>query len=71
MATKHYITYKRYEEKRGIGEYADKNRRKPPQWLLDKIADEKFSGGFELKRKNLCRECFEYKSANGSCGCDA
>ena len=69
MSTKHYITYKRYERDRAIGEYRDPNSKTPPQWLLDKIADEKFSGGFVLKRKNLCTTCYEYKSANGTCGC--
>jgi hypothetical protein len=69
MSTKHYITYKRYEESHGIGEYKGSHR-PPPQWVLDKAADEKFSGGFVLKRKNLCPECFEYRSTNGSCGCE-
>jgi len=70
MSTKHYIAYKIYERDRAIGEYRDPDIKMPPQWLLDKIADEKFSGGFVLKRRNLCNVCFEYRSANGTCGCD-
>jgi hypothetical protein len=40
-----------------------------PRWLLDKIADEKFSAGYNIRRSNQCETCFEYKSANGSCSC--
>lgn len=70
MSTKHYITYARYERDRAIGEYRDPDVHKPPQWLLDKIADEKLSGGFVTKRRNLCPTCHQYRSRNGMCGCD-
>ena len=70
MSTKHYITYARYECDRQIGEYRDKTRKMPPQHVLDAIADEKFSGGFNLRRKNLCSVCNEFRSKNGVCGCD-
>ena len=42
----------------------------PPQAVLDRIADETISGKFNTKRKNLCGGCFQYKSFNGTCGCD-
>lgn len=41
----------------------------PPQAVLDKIADRQISGGYSLKRANLCDGCFTYKSANGECLC--
>ncbi len=39
----------------------------PPQAVLDKIADRKISGGYSLKRSNLCTVCNTYKSVNGEC----
>lgn len=42
----------------------------PPQWLLDKMAEEKLSGGFNLRKKNLCNGCWQYRSSNGTCGCE-
>lgn len=69
MSTKHYIAWKRYEYSHAIGEYKDENVRMPPQFVLDRIADEKFSGGFSLKKKNLCEKCFTYRSKNGECNC--
>ena len=69
MSTKHFITYKRYEEKHGIGEYRSEYSKVPPQFVLDKIADEAFTGKFNTKRKNLCNTCYEFKSSNGTCSC--
>jgi hypothetical protein len=43
--------------------------KKVPAWLLDKIADEKLTGNFNVRRSNQCRTCFQVKSSNGSCGC--
>jgi hypothetical protein len=46
--------------------------RTPPGWLLDIIAEEKFTGeprGATRKRKARCLECFEIKSLNGACSC--
>jgi hypothetical protein len=70
MSTKHYITYARYERDRGIGEYKNPDVKPPPQWVLDREADLKLSGGFVTKRRNLCPVCHQYRSVNGSCGCD-
>jgi hypothetical protein len=48
----------------------DRSRRYvPPMWLLDRIADEKLTGRFNVKRSNLCPECFQFRSANGTCAC--
>lgn len=41
----------------------------PPQAVLDKMADQKLSGGFKTYKSNICTECFTAKSVNGSCGC--
>lgn len=42
----------------------------PPQWVLDKIADEKITGKYNTKRTNLCGTCNTYKSVSGTCLCD-
>jgi hypothetical protein len=44
-------------------------RTMPPMWVLDRIADEKFSGGFDVRKSNVCPNCFEARSVNGACGC--
>jgi hypothetical protein len=41
----------------------------PPQYVLDKIADEKFSARFNIRRSNQCSNCFEVKTVTGSCSC--
>lgn len=69
MSTKHYITYKRYEEKYGIGEYKT-DRPQIPGFVLDQIADEKFSGKYDLHRANKCKVCNTFRSASGTCFCD-
>lgn len=51
-------------------EWAGEKRTMPPQWWLDREAERKMSGGFDLRKSNLCGSCFEYRSTNGSCGCD-
>ncbi len=88
MATKHEIMIVR-----GALHQAHLNRKfdmfrnkrpSPPQWLLDKIADEKLTQGYERTRterseqngrvtkkriSNQCTECFQLRSVNGTCGC--
>jgi hypothetical protein len=51
-------------------------RCKPPEWLLDKIADEKLTGGYRIRpnrkgkvRNPVCPDCYEARSTNGSCMC--
>lgn len=45
-------------------------RKAPPGWLLDKLADEALRGGWSVKQtRNVCSECFQARSVNGSCGC--
>jgi hypothetical protein len=39
--------------------------------LADQQADQKFSGGFDISKKNICEICFEAKSTNGSCSCNS
>ncbi len=41
----------------------------PPSWVLDKMADEKRTGGYNVGASNLCGACFTYRSSNGACMC--
>jgi hypothetical protein len=43
--------------------------KKVPGWLLDKIAEEKLTGGYDIRRSNQCPTCFEARSVNGTCAC--
>ena len=43
--------------------------RPPPQHVLDRLADEAFTGGYQISPANLCSTCFTYRSCNGSCNC--
>jgi len=45
------------------------NKRTPPGWLLDKIAEEKLYGGYDTSKSNFCNGCFTYKSVNNTCNC--
>lgn len=40
-----------------------------PGWLIDKLAEQKLTGGFNTRRSNICTKCFVARSANGSCNC--
>jgi hypothetical protein len=40
---------------------------KPPNWLLDKIADDTLTGGF--RKSDVCPDCRMARSVNGTCGC--
>jgi hypothetical protein len=44
-------------------------RKVPPQYILDKIADEKLTGKFNVRKSNVCQSCYVAKSVNGSCNC--
>lgn len=46
-----------------------RSNRVPPQAVLDKIAERKITGGYKIVKRNLCKVCFQYRSANGSCEC--
>lgn len=35
----------------------------------DEKADERLSGGFKTGKNNICPDCKEARSVNGSCGC--
>lgn len=45
-------------------------RIKPPEWLLDRIAEQKLNGGYTRKRNPVCQNCFVRKSNSGNCNCD-
>jgi hypothetical protein len=42
--------------------------KRPANWILDKIADEKMNGGY-TKRNTKCTKCNTLKSSNGTCYC--
>lgn len=53
-----------------------KDGRVPPGWLLDRIAEEKLSGGYKIRpnrkgvvRNPVCPNCFVAKALNGGCTC--
>lgn len=41
----------------------------PSQKTLDDAADRAFSGGFNIRRNNICLVCFLARSVNRTCGC--
>jgi len=41
----------------------------PPQWVLDRMAEEKITGGYRTRKDNLCDRCHTYRSVNGACEC--
>lgn len=44
-----------------------------PEEYRDRIAEKEFqqklTGGFNTKKSNRCDTCFQYRSANQTCGC--
>jgi hypothetical protein len=40
-----------------------------PQEVADAAAERKLTGGYRTTRSNTCKQCFQFRSANGSCGC--
>jgi|tagenome__1003787_1003787.scaffolds.fasta_scaffold20807837_3 hypothetical protein len=69
--TKHYLVAARIEEVASRGKYDmfGKKRPAPSGDYLDRVAEQKLSGGFNLRKSNLCDRCWTYKSTNGKCGC--
>lgn len=41
----------------------------PSQKTLDAAAERAMTGGFNVRRKNICPTCHLARSANGTCGC--
>ncbi len=52
--------------------FAAKENGTPPQWVLDKIADQSITGGYKIgkKRANVCTGCYSTRSVNGKCLCE-
>lgn len=42
----------------------------PPPWVRDMLEERKRTGGFSIKRSNLCPDCNMFRSVNGTCGCE-
>lgn len=59
------------ESREGICEHGRKTRNAvPSDAVLDYIADQKFSAGFDISPANVCPHCCEYRSVNLRCGCE-
>jgi hypothetical protein len=43
--------------------------RRPPGWLLERLAEEKLTGGYSNRKNPVCPECHLRKANNRSCGC--
>jgi hypothetical protein len=44
---------------------------RPPGWILDKIAEEKRTGGYNVKASNICDIHHIARTKNGTCvGCE-
>jgi hypothetical protein len=44
---------------------------RPPMWMLDDLADEALTGGYNTQKSNICDIHFLARSANGTCqGCE-
>lgn len=41
----------------------------PSQKTLDAAAELAMTGGFNVRRKNICLVCYLARSVNGTCGC--
>ncbi len=69
--TKHYRIAAHIEEKasRGKTDMFGEKLKGPDWWLIDKIADEKLTGGYNTKKSNCCERCWQFRSTNGKCGC--
>jgi len=40
-----------------------------PQDVADAAAERKLTGGYRTQKSNACKQCFQFRSTNGSCGC--
>jgi hypothetical protein len=69
--TKNYVVAGRIEEKASRGKFDmfGKKRPAPSGDMMDRIADEKLTGKYNVSRKNRCDQCWTYKSTNGACNC--
>ena len=45
------------------------NKQIVPSHIIDAVAEQKLTQGYNVRRSNLCRECFTYRSVNGQCQC--
>jgi hypothetical protein len=53
----------------GLYDEPKESRKCPPQFVLDRIADEKLTGRFNIRKSNICQECYVAKSVNKTCNC--
>jgi hypothetical protein len=70
MSTIHFTSYARYEASKNINQcecFATK--RFIDEATLEKIAHQRLTGGFDIRKKNRCSTCNTFKSKNGECLC--
>ena len=41
----------------------------PPQWVLDRLAEEKITGKYDVSPSNICPGCHTARSVSGTCFC--
>ena len=41
----------------------------PPQYVLDRLAEEIITGGYDVSETNICPSCFTARSNSGTCFC--
>lgn len=41
----------------------------PPSWVMDRLAEEAFTGKYDVTPGNICPECFTARAVTGSCFC--
>jgi hypothetical protein len=41
----------------------------PPQWVLDRLAEEQITGKYDVSPSNICPSCHTAKSRVGTCFC--
>lgn len=70
------ISHRMYVQKSSVarreaqGSCCDAVTNRPQGWLLDKMAEEKLTGKYNVRRSNKCSTCNTFRSVNGSCMCD-
>lgn len=45
--------------------------RPPPSWVMDRLAEEAFTGKYNVAQSNICPSCFTARPVTGECYCGA
>ena len=41
----------------------------PPSWVLDRLAEESFTGKYDVSAGNICGTCHTARAVSGDCYC--